>query len=152
MKFNLLVAGFVFLSAQSLAQSNTVSTGGDASGLGGSVSYSVGQIDYINYSSASGSVQEGVQQPYKLLIGLPENELDVQVFPNPTHEFVEVNWESNTNDFDLHLYDAAGKLVEESFDHHQNAQMDLRTYAKGTYHLKIKSIDNQEATISIIKQ
>lgn len=46
------------------AQSNIVAGGGDASGSTGSVSYSIGQIDFQYRSSADYSVSEGVQQTY----------------------------------------------------------------------------------------
>ena len=45
------------------AQESVNATGGDASGSGGSVSYSVGQITYQTHTGINGSVAEGVQQP-----------------------------------------------------------------------------------------
>ena len=45
------------------AQENTVSTGANATGAGGTASYSVGQAFYITSSDPSGSVSQGVQQP-----------------------------------------------------------------------------------------
>lgn len=45
------------------AQKAVDASGGDASGTGGTVSYSIGQIDYMALSATSGKVNEGVQQP-----------------------------------------------------------------------------------------
>jgi hypothetical protein len=45
------------------AQQTTGAAGGTASGGTGSISYTVGQIDYKTYPGSGGSVAEGVQQP-----------------------------------------------------------------------------------------
>ena len=44
------------------AQSNTVSIGSEATGIGGTASFTAGEMFYTYKSSASGSVTEGVQQ------------------------------------------------------------------------------------------
>ncbi len=46
------------------AQEVISASGGNATGSGGSVSYSVGQLFFMTHTGADGSVAEGVQQPY----------------------------------------------------------------------------------------
>jgi gliding motility-associated-like protein len=46
------------------AQQNTLSAGGEATGSAGSLSYSIGQVDYENASDAVGSMELGVQHAY----------------------------------------------------------------------------------------
>ncbi len=46
------------------AQQGNVAAGGDATGTGGTMSYSIGQTDYLMYSSAQGSLSLGLQQPF----------------------------------------------------------------------------------------
>jgi hypothetical protein len=53
------------------AQQGAVSAGGEASGPGGSVSYSIGQTDYITKSSSGHFISDGLQQPYEISIALP---------------------------------------------------------------------------------
>lgn len=48
------------------AQSSVVPTGGTASGNGGTVTYTVGQIAAQNNSDGTTSISEGVQQPYEI--------------------------------------------------------------------------------------
>jgi hypothetical protein len=66
-------------------------TGGNVSGSGGSVSYSVGQIFYQTQEGSKGSLSEGVQHPYIISVvteitGTKEIHLSVVVYPNPvTH-------------------------------------------------------------------
>ena len=51
------------------AQQTNATAGVDATGSTGSASITIGQQDYINYSSASGYSNEGVQHPYELFGG-----------------------------------------------------------------------------------
>lgn len=46
------------------AQSNTVATGGEATGSGGNASFTAGEVFYTYKSSSTASVTEGVQQAY----------------------------------------------------------------------------------------
>lgn len=62
----LLLLGFGITTAQ--AQQATTATGGNASGSGGPVAYSVGQVVYTTNTSSNGSVAQGVQQPYEISI------------------------------------------------------------------------------------
>ncbi|MCB0409870.1 MAG: hypothetical protein KDD29_06595, partial [Flavobacteriales bacterium] len=58
----ILICSIVF------AQENTVSSGGDALGVGGSASYSVGQVVYTTHTGVNGSIAQGVQQPYEISV------------------------------------------------------------------------------------
>ena len=62
--FFLLGLGLTGLQAQTSV--NTI--GGNASGSGGSASYSVGQVVYQAHSGTNASIIEGVQQPYEILV------------------------------------------------------------------------------------
>ena len=48
------------------AQTGIPAAGGNASGTGGSVSFSVGQVFYLMNTGTTGSVLEGVQQPFEI--------------------------------------------------------------------------------------
>ena len=47
-------------------QQAVVTTGGTATGAGGSATYTVGQVAYQTYTGSSGSVAQGVQQPWEI--------------------------------------------------------------------------------------
>ena len=67
---------FLFGYQTLLAQNAVPSAGGNASGSGGSVSYTVGQTVYTAVAGSSGMIIQGCQQPYEavVLTGLPEAE------------------------------------------------------------------------------
>ena len=52
------------------AQNIIPASGGNATGSGGTVSYTVGQIVYVTDTGNTGSVIQGVQQPYGSLISV----------------------------------------------------------------------------------
>ena len=68
------------------AQFATTSSGGEAKGSGGSVSYSIGQVIFKNTSGASGSASAGVQHGYQIIVmGVEADpEISLTIFPNPT--------------------------------------------------------------------
>src|SRR5688572_14704694 len=69
------------------AQESVNSAGGDATGSGGTVAYSIGQVVYTTNTGTSGEVAQGVQHAYEIYtFGINQTELNISltVFPNPT--------------------------------------------------------------------
>ena len=78
---------FLCISINIQAQENINSAGGNSSNNSGNVSYSIGQIVSTTITNTSGSINQGVQQPYEILtLGHKETESNISVilFPNPT--------------------------------------------------------------------
>ena len=100
------------------AQTSVNATDGDVSGSGGSVSYSVGQVVYTTHTGTSGSVAEGVQQPYEISVvtGLEEAQsinLSVTAYPNPTTDYLTLRIdEFEISNLSFQLYDMNGKLLQ----------------------------------------
>jgi hypothetical protein len=64
-QLKLLIFGSFFLLGLNIyAQQGNVAGGGEATGSGGTLSYSIGQTDYMAYSSAGGSINAGLQQTW----------------------------------------------------------------------------------------
>ncbi len=62
----LVLLSFIASLSFSLAQEVIPASGGNATGSGGSVSYSAGQVFYLTHEGTTGSVNEGAQQPYEI--------------------------------------------------------------------------------------
>lgn len=143
----------VFLSP-CLAQSNTVSAGGEATGSSGSISYSIGQVNYINVSSGSGKISEGVQQPIEILtINIEElpKTFSASIFPNPASDqlIIQINSEKNQA---LHsmLYDVHGNLLLSDVIQGNQHSISLSGLSPGIYILKIRN-EKESITSKIIK-
>ena len=65
-KHLMILPGVLYFTSVISAQSGTITSGGDAAGSGGSVSFSIGQLDYTSISSAEGTVSQGLQHPYEI--------------------------------------------------------------------------------------
>ena len=53
---------------ESYSQETILTAGKDASGSGGSASYSIGQVTYLYNTGSTGSEAQGVQQPYEISV------------------------------------------------------------------------------------
>ena len=125
------------------AQENINTSGGNTSGSGGSLSYSIGQIAFQTQTETIGSVAEGVQQPFEILIvtGLEETygvNLTVSAYPNPTTDYLTLS----INEFEIsnllcELYDISGKLLQNKIIIESNTEIDMSRYLPSTYIVKI---------------
>jgi hypothetical protein len=58
----------LYFCTKSYSQKTILSSGKDASGSGGSVSYSIGQVTYLFNTGNAGSEAQGIQQPYEISV------------------------------------------------------------------------------------
>ena len=139
------------------AQQANPSSGGNASGTGGTVSYSVGQIDYISNSSTGGSVSQGVQQPFEIfaLTGIKSTKdlsINLTAFPNPTADFLTLRIESATSkNLTYQLFDMHGKLIATQKISEKETNIAMSNYAAATYFIKITENNSILKTFKIIK-
>lgn len=127
------------------AQVATPASAGNATGNGGSVSYTVGQVVYT-VAGSSGTVEQGIQQPYKisLITGLEGTEgitLQYSAYPNPTTHAVTLKVEDfKTVELTYQLYDLTGKQIENKKVKANETSIDMSDLTEAIYLLKL--IDN----------
>jgi hypothetical protein len=130
-------------------------TGGDASGSGGSVAYSVGQIVYTTSTGTTGSVAQGVEQAYEIYsVGIKETALNISlsIFPNPTSDYLTLKVEDYNNEaLSYHLIDEQGKLVLNQQITNQDTQLAMSTLARGAYFINVLQANKKIQTFKIIK-
>jgi hypothetical protein len=149
----LLVAG----SAGVYAQEAIPVSGGNASGSGGSVSYSVGQIVFTTNSSASGTIVQGVQQPYEIsvvteIVEAKDINLFISAFPNPATDYLQLKIENEIlNDLSYQLYDINGKLLELKNITGTESRISLENVAPSVYFLNVFRGSEQVKVFKIIK-
>ena len=139
------------------AQNAVTSSGGEATGSGGSVSYSVGQAFYTTNTGTNGSVGQGVQQPYEIsiVIGINEAkgiELECSAYPNPASDFLILKVENNeSSTMNLQLYDMNGKLLESKKITGNQANISMSDLPVATYSLKVSDNNIELKSFKIIK-
>ena len=137
----------IFLSAPSclMAQSAVGATGGNATGNGGSASYTIGQVAYTNFSAEGGSVSLGVQQP-NLFLTVGTGDLDItlsaSVFPNPASSSTSLKLEGQNastveDGLAYSLYDLNGKLILQQSIQSTLTSIPMDKLTEGVYVLQV---------------
>jgi hypothetical protein len=130
-------------------------TGGDATGTGGSVAYSVGQIVYSTSTGSTGSIAQGVEQAYEISsVGIKETALNISlsIFPNPTSDFLTLKvLDYNNEALSYNLIDDQGKLVLNEQITTQDTQIAMSALARGAYFINVLQANKKIQTFKIIK-
>lgn len=131
------------------AQQSANAAGGEASGTSGTLSYTVGQVDYIGPSSSTGSVYLGVQQPYDVIAD--EKDFQILVFPNPTPGAVTIRiLNPQTSDLHCYLIDMLGRILVDRVMAAGETTIPLSDYSAAAYILQVR-IGEEVKTYKIIK-
>jgi hypothetical protein len=151
-----LILFILTLSLSINAQQTTVAAGGVAYGIDGTASYSIGQSVYDSKNSASGAINEGVQQPYQVIELLSDSEIEqyfnINVYPNPTSNLITLevgNYEINKLTYKL--FDVNGKLLITNSIIGKKTNIPMDKLASANYFLKVTTGNKNIATFKILK-
>ena len=157
---SLMLAGpaFTYMQAQQL-HASVNSSGGNASGTGGSVSYSVGQVFNTTAFGTNGSVSEGVQQPFEIsvLSGMDITGIDLYyaVYPNPTSGKLTLKLDASTTpdirSMRYQLYDVNGKMLQNDRLTEYETSIEMSNFNSATYFLKVTKNNKEVKLFKIIK-
>lgn len=153
--FSILCLFFGFTQIQ--AQQTLAIAGGNATGSGGSASYTLGQVVYTTKSGNSTTVTEGVQQPYEISVLATESvekiEIQLSAYPNPTNDLLQLKIENyNTADVIYQLYNLNGVLLDSQKLMGTETTIQMRNYPTAVYLLKVTDNNKALKTFQIIKK
>lgn len=140
------------------AQESLNTTGGDASGSGGSVSYSVGQLVYMTNTETSGSAAQGVQQPYEISVVTAVEQaiginLSITAYPNPAID----NLTLSIKEFEIlnlgyRLYNIQGQLLKSEIITEKQTTIYVGDLSPAVYFLRVVQDRNEVKVFKINKQ
>ncbi len=139
------------------AQSELSIAGGEATGAGGTMSYTIGQVAYTLNTNASGTVTQGVQQPFEIFVvtGLEEAigiNLAFSVYPNPTAGLLKLKIENYAlENLSYQLYDVIGGLLQNGDIMDKETVIPTGELAPAAYYLRISDNQKELRTFKIIK-
>ena len=146
-------------SAYCNAQSNVITSGANGNGAAGSVSFTIGQLDYINANSTAGDINQGVQQPFEIykVTGLDDMQLaglDIQISPNPSFGAMTLlingaSFEQKKLSYSIQSING-DRLTYQSITNRQTP-IKLEHLAAATYFLTIYAEQVKIATYKIVK-
>lgn len=140
------------------AQNSIPASGGNATGTGGKESYTIGQVVYTTIKVPTGTITQGLQQPYEISVVTAIKEasditLEISVYPNPADGFVNLKVEKYDSDnLNYKLIDMNGMLILEKKVDGNETQIQLGNILPGTYFLKIVDNNKELKTFKIIKK
>ncbi len=157
MKKTLLLLLLFTLPLLLLARQGFLSSGGDASDTGGSLSFSAGEAFHQVDAYGDGSLSEGMQEPHEIIIvsisGEAEDiDLLLLAYPNPVRNMLILNAENAQRD-DLHyqLLDFSGRILKRAAIQDAETFISMRAFDPGLYLLNISSTNQTLKTFNILK-
>ena len=141
----------VSTGAFSYAQQAISAAGGNGTGAGGTGSFTTGQANYTSMVSNSGTVTEGVQQPFSIHVVTQLDPgkaitLDCEAYPNPATDFLILKIRRNQiENMKYQLIDLNGRVLEEAFIGDAETIISLKSYKPNNYFLKV--LDNSAEII-----
>ncbi|CAH8293400.1 putative secreted protein (Por secretion system target) [Mariniflexile fucanivorans] len=138
------------------SQENLSVSGGEATGSGGTSSYSVGQLVYTTNSGNNGTLTQGVQQGIELF-SLSNAEftgliLKLATYPNPTTDYIVLKVEdSDLENLTYIMYDIQGKTITKGQALQKTTQIRMQHLDMGTYILKVNQSNKELKSFKIIK-
>lgn len=139
----------LFCPVLGMTQQNVVANGGNATGSGGSLSYSVGQIDYKTISGSNHTMTLGVQQPFEIYTVSNEeiSLLSLTMYPNPTENGCILNFDAKSFDptqFKYEITDADGKRLSEGAVQMNKQTIDFQLFKSGQFFLTIWDLKSNQ--------
>jgi hypothetical protein len=147
----------IFSCAIGHAQQAVSTAGGQATGAGGTVSYTIGQLDYITVTGSAGLAMEGVQVPFEILVptGIDKYEeitLGFLAYPNPVKDLLTlcINRETFEN-LSYTLLDSDGKTLQVGNIMDTETGISFEDCLPNAYFLLIFENNQEIKTFKIIK-
>ena len=147
----------LLVSITSFAQQAMLASAGNATSANGSVSYSVGQVVYTTNTGTTGSVAQGVQQPFEIqtVLGTDNFNINLQmaVYPNPTTNYLQL--EVKNTDFSnltYQLYDLNGRLIANRKITTETSTIEAEQLPTGLFLLKVLDNNKEVKTFKIVKK
>ena len=137
------------------AQEAVYTSGGNGTGSGGTIGYSIGQLAFNESSDGTYSITQGVQQPFEISNTLSLDNyqfLNLKAFPNPTKEYLELSFKKGyENQLTYKLFDINGKLIQTKDELKINETINMSSLNNAIYYLSVFKNDLNIKTLKIIK-
>jgi hypothetical protein len=158
--FKILLFFFFIISTvtSSHSQNSLVISGGEATGTGGIVSYSIGQLVYSVYSDNDFTITEGVQQPYEISIETDIatpliDTVKLHVYPNPASGYITLEkMDLQPHSYSYRLTGPDGKVLNEGVVRDKKTVLWILDFPPGIYILSVYRGAYETQSFTIIKK
>jgi len=144
----------ILVSILSNAQDVTSTGGGEGETSTLILNWTIGEPVIETYSDTTYTITQGFQQGKLEVIKISEIEslnLKINVFPNPTSDYLSIQLEENFAEVHLSMTDLNGKTIDTDKICSKNYRYNMQNYEPGTYLLNIV-VSKKMLTYKIIKK
>lgn len=135
-------------------------SGSNATSSAGTVTYSIGQLFYTYIGASVYNVAQGIQheestETLSTIEKGVEPEIEINIFPNPTVDFVTLNMQGleNSNEPQSYqLFDLQGRLLLQNIINETETQISLSNLMPSLYILRVNANDKVLKTFKILKK
>ncbi len=146
LQLHMLILGIV-LSASSLKSQELISAAaGHANVNNHQISWSLGETMTETMIAGDIVLTQGFHQDFYQITTVFETEdasLKLDVYPNPTTQYLHLRKTENSNPVRYYLYDLSGKLMKTGLIHQGDYTLDLRAYQAGNFILRLHSSEGE---------
>ena len=150
-----LIFTFLLISHFAIAQQSINTAGNNATGNGGTVNYSIGQVFYHHLNGDNNTLYEGVQYGYEIANSIGENSnvyLTHLVYPNPTKSNFTISIsEFKTGLFSYILYNINGSIINQAEITNSLTDISLSKFDNSTFILTVFKNNELLKSFTIIK-
>jgi hypothetical protein len=154
MKKQLFTALMLFAVFLSYGQRAAVVAGGEASGSGGTASFSLGESAYRTDAGNGGSSLQGAQQPYEIYEVSKPGAIGGMVFtlyPNPVADVVNIDVGQWQEHLSYQLLSLDGKILASGTLREKTTSLAMSDFPAGVYLVSVHRDDQPIKTFRIIK-
>lgn len=139
------------LNAQSIDRSVVASSGEEFTTSVGIIANTIGEPVTATLVGGNATLTQGFHQGNINITSIREQitENDILVYPNPTSDMVQVNFDGERSIWQLHTMD--GKIVNEGILVRGTNSIDVQDLSQATYFLTVSGKDNNRNTYRIQK-
>ena len=155
MKRIILLVSILFVGIVLQAQEVIATAGETLTSSTHQISFTVGETVIETIESGNVIINQGMHQSKLTVTNVSDllyPGLEVEVFPNPTQDFITIQLVEVIGDVEYSIYDVAGKQIINAKISLNETKLDLTNYVRGTYFLKLYIGQNQSIqTFKIVK-
>ncbi len=146
--------GALSAKSQSVAPQVVSTSGTSFSNASGQLDWTIGEPVTAALNASGNELTQGFHQPNLVITAVSNLSADysVNVYPNPTVDYVTLQFHNLKESLSIELYTADGKLLESKQANSINdLQINMSDYTAGAYFLAIKTNNSATKNYKIIK-
>ena len=154
---NIILLTIILLIGTVLTAQEVISSGGETQSASGyEISWTIGEPVIETFTGSTNILTQGFHQSKLTVTPITEflnSRIELKVFPNPTSDFVLIQFNELVENSGYTLFNLTGKVLESELLTSTSTKLDLKNYASGQYILKLTKNSTQPLqTFKIIKR